>query len=123
MKEKVLMILSRHVGQSRVIGMGELYTQVYGEPYENRINDTRKLRTLITALRQEGVPICSISDMNGGGYYLASATSDLDGYCERLRTKALKILSQEAKLREVALPDLMGQISINLAAEMEKVNA
>lgn len=112
---KLMIVLSSRMGRARAIGMGELFTEVYGEAWAHRINDTRKLRRLISKLKGEGAPICSVSDKEGGGYYLASAGSELDDYCRRLRTKALKILAQEARLRKLALPALVGQISLALA--------
>jgi hypothetical protein len=68
-------------------------------------------------LRKEGLPICSVADQNGGGYYLASASSDAEDYLRRLRHQALKKLAMEARIRKVALPELLGQISVALARE------
>ena len=116
-KGTVLKILSRHVGANRKIGMGELYYAVFGEAWSNRINDTRALRKLITELRNEGVPICSVADSTGGGYYLASAGSELSSYCERLRTQALRKLAMEAKIRRITLPELLGQMTLSFKRE------
>ena len=113
-ENRLLKELSRHVGRGRAVGMGELYQAVYERPYDHRINDTRQLRKLITKLRREGTPICSASATDGGGYFLASAGSELEDYSRRLRKKALKGLKQEAVLRRVTLPELVGQIVINL---------
>jgi len=110
-KSRVLMELYKHNSRRTAIGMGELFVRVYGEEWRNRINDTRALRTLITELRQAGVPICSSTE---GGYWLARAGSDLDAYCRRLRAQALKKLAQEAHLRNKTLPELLGQIAMNL---------
>jgi len=118
-KARLLTELARHVGPSRVVGMGELYEATYLKRWEHRINSTRQLRRAITALRQEGLPICSVSTPDGGGYYLAAATSDLDDYCRRLRHQALKKLAQEARLRRVSLPSLLGQIQLNLRPQGE----
>ena len=113
-KVDVLMVLSRHIGKEKAIGMGELYEMVFGETWENRINDTRKLRYIITDLRSDGVPICSVSDRNGGGYFLASAGSELENYLGRIRRRALSALSMEAKIRDVALPELLGQLRFEM---------
>lgn len=113
-KGVLLRILSRHVGSGRKIGMGELYQEVFGAAWANRINDTRALRALITELRHEGIPICSVADRTGGGYYLASAGSEVNAYCERLRTTALKKLKMEAQIRNISLPQLLGQMAMNL---------
>lgn len=117
-KARLLSVLTRHPGRGRAIGMGELYEAVYGRPYSNRINGTRALRTLVTELRRDGVPICSTADQAGGGYYLASAGSDLDDYCRRLRSQGLRKLVLEAKLRRLTLPCLLNEIQLRLNSEM-----
>lgn len=111
---RLMEILSRHVGEEKAIDMGELYERVYEEPYSHKINHTRTLRKLVTKLRHKGVPIGSVSKRNAGGYYLVRAGSELDAYCSRLRRRALNALVMEAKLRRMAMPELLGQIQLNL---------
>jgi len=111
---RLMEILSRHVGQEKAIDMGELYERVYKEPYSHKINHTRALRSLVTKLRHKGVPIGSVSKRNAGGYYLARAGSELDAYCSRLRRRALNALLMESHLRKMAMPELLGQMQMNL---------
>lgn len=118
-KGKLLYILSRHIGKGRTIGMAQLYEAVFGKHCGDRINGTRIIRKLITELRREGVPICSDTSMEGGGYYLASAGGELDKYCMRLRIRALKILKMEATLRNITLPELLGQLTLNIGGRNE----
>lgn len=116
-KVQLYLVLTQHIGRTRCIGMGELYEEVFGEPWNHRINDTRRLRTLISELRGDGVPIVSSRSHVGGGYYLASAGSELDEYCLARRAQALGILRQEATLRKMALPELVGQVALDLRRE------
>ena len=110
---RLLSELTHHIGRHNTIGMGELYELVFKEPWANRINDTRRLRTVITELRRQGVAICSDCASSGGGYYLASAgSSEMRQYLERLRRRALKALVLEARMRKIGLPELLGQIQI-----------
>lgn len=111
---KILMILSRHVGEEKAIDMGELYQRVFEKSYSNKINNTRRLRTVVTALRRKGIPIGSTVAQNGGGYYLVRAGSELDEYCGRLRRAALNKLVMEAKLRKISMPELLGQMQMNM---------
>jgi len=113
-KTRILMIMSGHVGQGKRIGMGELYERVFEETYDHRINDTRRLRKLITELRRDGVAICSVASKNGGGYWLASAGSELEIYCKNLRTRAIKILGMESKIRKITMSEMMGQMALEL---------
>jgi hypothetical protein len=114
-KMKLVMKLTQHVGRQHAVNMAELYECIYDRPVQKLVNDTRRLRELIETVRREGVPVCSRTDSSGGGYYLASAGSELDSYCQRLRKSALKKLAVEAKLRRLGLPELLGQISLKLA--------
>lgn len=119
-KNKLVMILMQHVGRTRMIGMAELFMAVFDRPVQNRINDTRLLRTYITELRKDGIPICSVSSVDGAGYYVASASSELDDYCSRLKTQALKKLAQVARLKKIGLPALVGEIQMNLGMEVKR---
>jgi hypothetical protein len=113
-KYKTLSILADHSGEHRAIGMAELYEAVFEKEWSNRINDTRRLRTVITSMRNEGVPICSVSNRNGGGYYLASAGSELTEYLRRGEIRALKILARNARIKKIALPEYLGQMKLNM---------
>ena len=115
LKTRLLTVLYGHVGRGKMIGMGELFQRVYGEDVANRINDTRRLRAMITELRNEdGVPVISAVAQSEGGYYIASSDSELGDYCDRLKTQALKKLAQVARLKNTGLRSLMGEIQLNL---------
>jgi biotin operon repressor len=116
-ENRLLRVLSEHPGKARAISMPALQKAIFGSEIGDKINGTRKLRQLITRLRKEGLPICSVVDQNGGGYYLASASSDIEDYLRRLRNQALRKLAIEARIRKVAMPELLGQISVALARD------
>ena len=65
-------------------------------------------------MRNEGVPICSVSASSGGGYYLAAAGSELKGYTERDKRRALRILSRVSRIERISLPELLGQMRIRM---------
>ncbi len=114
LKTPTLAELTNHIGEFNAIGMAELYKAVTGESWDNRINDTRAIRRVITALRREGVPICSSAAQNGGGYYLAAAGSELRGYLRRQKLRALKILARNAKIQKTSLPNYLGQLRLEM---------
>lgn len=111
---KLLQVLAMHVGREHAIDMGDLYTRVFGRMVSHKINDSRDIRKLITALRRKGIPIGSTSKRDGGGYYLVRASSELDEYCSALRKRALRALVMEARLRKMSMPELLGQMQMNL---------
>ncbi len=114
LKMRIMTELASHIGSMHAIGMGELYELVTGDPWSNRINDTRKLRRLVSQLRFDGVPICSAPRSSGGGYYLAAAGSEMTGFLRNRERLALKILAMNAKIRKLTLPEYLGQMKLNM---------
>jgi hypothetical protein len=116
-RSRMLAELTSHVGEPNAIGMAALYETVFDRPWEHKINDTRALRRLITVMRTEGVPICSVSTTSGGGYFLAAAGSELVNYLRRTERRALQILMRNAKIKRISLPNYLGQIRMNMEGE------
>lgn len=112
---KLSMTLLRHVGPNNKIGMGELYSSVFGKPWANRINDTRKLRDLIMELRADGMPVMSDCASNGG-YWIAASASEINAWCDRTKARALSMLGRAANMKKVSLPDYLGQMRLELEA-------
>lgn len=115
-KSKVLVILTRHVGLEKAIGMGELYQEVFGGIWRNRINDTRVLRKVITALRYEGSLIGETRSHVGGGYYLARSAHELGTWFQRREHEWLKKAAMLARMKRQSLNEYLGQKSLGLAA-------
>jgi hypothetical protein len=113
-KTRLLAVLANHIGSQNRIGAGALFEAVFEMSWTNKINDTRALRTLVRELREKDkTPICSSTGADGG-YWLASAGSELDEFCKRYRRRAIRELGIEAGLRRITLPELLGQIMMNL---------
>lgn len=109
--------LMEHIGRQNAIGMAELYEIIYGAGWANRINDTRAIRKLITELRNEGRPICSVATSTGGGYYLAAAGSELEEYLKNNERRALRVLARNSRIKKIALPEYLGQMRLELDGE------
>jgi len=120
LKQCILAELTHHIGIEKAIGMGELYEIVFKEGWHHRINDTRSLRRIITELRWDGVPICSVPLRDGGGYYLASVGSELADFLEKKKKRGLKELAQAAKIQRVSLSEMLGQMALNLREGVQK---
>jgi len=116
-KSNLLIVMASHTGRSRIIGMGELYERVFGEQWNNRINDTKRLRKIITELRKAGTPICSDTSSSGGGYYIASTSGELNAFLEKYKSMALKKLSMCAAMKKTSLPEYLGQVQLELEAK------
>lgn len=114
LKSRLKSVMMNHVGSTRKIGMGELYEQVFSEGYGHRINDTKFLRVLIDELQREGIRICSSRSNSNGGYWLAATATELNSYCDVLKTEIVHKGSKVAALQRMALPELLGQMALNL---------
>jgi hypothetical protein len=113
-KGRLLDALFDHVGKENAVGMDILYQKVFDKKALHKINDTKELRKLITAIRGQGRAIASVCSSNGGGYYVPRAGSELEDYLARmLHRPALRKLAMEAKIRKISLPKLIGQMSLN----------
>lgn len=113
-RHRLLAELSNHIGAVNAISMTALYETVFERPWTNRVNDTRNLRKLVTMMRDEGVPICSVTSASGGGYYLAAAGSEQADFLRRDKYRALRILSRDAKMLKTTLPNYLGQLKIEM---------
>lgn len=76
-------------------------------------SSTRKVREAVEALRRAGHPICATPE---DGYYLAETDEELSSTIGFLRSRAMTSLVQIAQLRRIALPELMGQLQLELEA-------
>ncbi len=113
-RTRLLLVMTRHAGPNKKIGMGELYEQVFDRQYHHRINDTRQLRYIITNLRNDGVPIVSNSSATNGGYWLAASASEITLYCAKGQRQAIGMLARIAKMKDVSLPEYLGQMRLEL---------
>jgi hypothetical protein len=111
---RLLSVLNNHVGEASAISMTALYEAVFDRPWDEKINDTRSLRTLITLMREEGIAICSVSSQNGGGYYIAAATSEFLNFLRKNERRALLILMRNAKMKKISLPAYLGQLQLEM---------
>lgn len=100
-KALVLTVLSRHIGRGNGISVRELEQQLDMLP--------RQIRTLISALREDGHAVCGTPR---DGYYIAATADELEQPCAFLRGRAMHSLVLESKLRKIPLPDLLGQLHL-----------
>lgn len=74
----------------------------------------RALRTLITELRNDGMAICGTPET---GYFIAETAEELQETCAFLRSRALRSLHLEARLKKIPLAQLLGQMQLDLNPE------
>ncbi|MCE5212965.1 MAG: hypothetical protein LLG40_15595 [Deltaproteobacteria bacterium] len=116
-RNRLLAQLSSHIGETNAISMTALYEAVFDRAWDDHVNDTRSLRHLITILRDEGVPICSVSSSNGGGYYLAAAGSEMADFLRKTERRAIRILRRNAAMKKTSLPNYLGQLKIEMEGQ------
>jgi predicted DNA-binding transcriptional regulator YafY len=99
--DELLRRLQQHIGRDRGVTAAAL-AKVFDIP-------PRRVRTLITELRMEGIAVCGTPET---GYYIAATPEELEQTCQFLRSRAMHSLTLEARLRQIPLPDLLGQMHL-----------
>ena len=97
----VAQVLARHRGAANGIGVKALALEC--------LITERAARLAVTELRMQGIGVCGRPET---GYFLATSAQELEPTCQFLRSRALKSLMLEARLRNLALADLLGQLRI-----------
>ena len=113
---RVMTILNQHVGAANAVSMTELFELVFDRPWDDHVNSTRDLRKLITAMRDDGMAICSISSKDGGGYYQPAAGSEMIDYLRKMERRALCILKRNSQMKKISLPEYLGQLKLDMEA-------
>jgi hypothetical protein len=103
----VLGALASHIGQVNGIHARQLARELCGADAGPVAE--RKLRQVITELRMQGHHVCGTPE---SGYYLAQDAVELDRTCSFLYDRAMASLQQIARMKQVSLPDLRGQLRI-----------
>lgn len=113
-RERLYNKLSTHIGKHNAISMTALFEEVFNLPWENRVNDTRPIRRLVKILQYRGVPICSTTQRDGGGYYLPAAGSETVDFLRKKERHALTELKTIAAIKKTSLPNYLGQLKIEM---------
>ncbi|HBR96790.1 MAG TPA: hypothetical protein DD979_05365 [Gammaproteobacteria bacterium] len=113
--DRVLAVLSGHIGEKNGISAAELAAECYSaveevitSPNPQRVSQ-RALRQAIMELRLKGSHICGTPET---GYYIAEDSGELDRTLQFLLSRAMTSLRQISAMKNVALPDLHGQLNI-----------
>lgn len=97
----LLTILARQVGRDNGIQVTTLAA---------RLNITeRQARELVTELRLSGHHICGTPR---DGYFIAATADELEETLSFLTRRALSSLTLVSRMKNVAMPDLLGQIHL-----------
>ena len=69
----------------------------------------RAVRTYITELREQGHAICGHPNT---GYYVAEKPEEIEEVCAFLHARAMTSLMLIARIKKIALPELLGQLRL-----------
>ena len=70
----------------------------------------RGLRDHISQAREDGVAVAGTPET---GYFIATTAGELEEACRFLRSRAMHSLHLEARMRQVPLPELLGQLHLS----------
>lgn len=100
-------LIAARQGRAQAIGAADLARQ---SGLSNR--DVR--RVIKTLIEQYASPIAS-TPTPPAGYYIPKTIEEVLATTESLKSRALSILTRMARLRRVALPEVLHQLSLELA--------
>lgn len=100
-KDDLLRALQHHVGKASGVSAEGLATALGA--------NKRAVRHLVSELREAGIAVCGHPRT---GYFIAATAEELQETCAFLRERAMHSLVLEARLRNVPLPDLLGQLKL-----------
>lgn len=106
--DDVLQALAHHIGQKNGARADILVAEITGQPGPD-LAGQRLLRAHITALRMSGHHVCAHPC---GGYFMADTPEELEQTCEFLYGRAMTGLQQIARMKNISLPDLRGQLHL-----------
>lgn len=106
-RASVLHALSRHIGASNGVHIGQLCREIVHVPVDAATE--RHVRSFIEELRREGEHICATPKH---GYFMAENAEELETTCKFLYDRAMTTLTQVSAMKKIALPDLAGQLHI-----------
>lgn len=123
--EKVLTILQRdHTGSDNGVHIKRLAREVLaygGQPTAQfALTDNsaaeRTIRLAVAVLREQGHPICAHPN---NGYFYAANSGEINATCEFLYARAMHSLRQISALNKKALPELRGQLGLDMEQSNE----
>lgn len=104
--DQLLVELQKHVGKDEGVHVRDLVSRITGLAV-NPVAQERRVRTLITELRKAGHRICGKPE---AGYFMAATAEELLETSLYLRSRAISGLQIECRMRQVSMPELLGQI-------------
>lgn len=105
---QVLTELSHHIGKDNGIHVRELVQRITGQLVNPHALE-RQVRTIVSDLRMQGHHICAHPS---SGYFMAATAGELDETCKFLVDRSLTTLAQVSRMKNIALPDLHGQLHL-----------
>lgn len=105
---QVLTELQHHIGKANGIHVDELVRRITGQLLDSDMH-ARRVRHIVTELRMQGHHVCATPSE---GYYIAADADELNETCSFLYDRAMTSLTQVSRMKNIALPDLRGQLHL-----------
>lgn len=77
----------------------------------DQIVPERHVRKIIEGMRMDGLPVCAHPSK---GYFWAANDAELEETVSFLKNRAITSLTQAARLQRMALPELIGQLALDI---------
>lgn len=106
-RHSLLTAFAHHIGKQRGIKGSDMVELIMDGPSDPA--SERHLRDLVQDLREEGHHICGHPRT---GYFIAANEQELNETCEFLYKRSIGTLHLIARMKNVSLPDLRGQLRL-----------
>lgn len=107
-QQQLLAELQHHIGKANGVHVDELVRRITGQEVDADMH-ARRVRMLVTELRKQGQHICATPTE---GYFMAATPEELNETCTFLYERAMTTLTQVSRMKNIALPDLRGQLHL-----------
>lgn len=114
--DAVLAVLKGRIGAINGITAADLVKELTGDASPA---DQRRLRDCVVLLRNQGHAVCALPE---AGYFMAANSDELNRTCRFLLGRAQTGLQQIAAMKNKAVPDLAGQLGLDLTHPLEGAN-
>lgn len=98
---RLLLALTQHRGAANGIRAKDLAAAL--------LITERAVREAVTELRMQGIGVGGRPET---GYFIATSAAELEPTLQFIRSRAMTSLVLEARMRNVAVPDLIGQLRV-----------
>ena len=115
----VMLVLMKHQGRGNAVSVKDL-TEIVNFKMQNanckdeeNISEVRVRQIVKHLIERHGKPIGS-AVAEPSGYFIITNAEEMEMVCKSLRHRWMSILYRECRIRQIGLPELLGQLALEM---------